>query len=675
MNNSKMRYNLRRTAIPSCRDPFINNLLMPIGQAPGEPQRFWITSWNTIDGCTGALVDETGTFRLYHFRKPLRSGFYSVAAEDPDTLWLWGDLNEVVRLSLGSGKYECFPTGGPNGLVFHGMAYDRTTGKLLAEANTYSGSGPTAISFDTNKRQTARIYEHVAEDHYLHGHFANGDGTYTVLTEIPGTSLLRWDPRAETIRVERLREREDIDHEMEDGSHYRLVQDKDGRVYFPRRGWFDPRQQRFDKKGPKPDKEMTWFAQYENGIVGVASADGDTTVGLWDLSSGKVRQTACFTDSPLLNINLTQDGKLVCVSMYGEFTRHDLQTGRLEISRLLPAVGVQHTDCLRLIDKGRLLGTPFITQRFWEVNLKTGRGCDCGRAAPSAGEILQTWCMGGKIYMASYVGGRLVEYDPQVHPHFPENPRVVADPPESNRPVAATDDGRCLYYACSAPYGKLGSTLTCYDTKTGASLSKVNPIADQRIVSLAYDRAGKRLLATAHFDADCCSCTPSSNKCYVASLSAADLNVLEQFETPAGTSDIHILGPVRRGKWLCRLNGTFAGFEAAAILLEIGGTPLTMAALDTARPVPADWQTICPLGKLGHFAVQVGQHIERWDLARYVRLEVISAKAEKRRLLTDGDTLFLLGERDILILNSAAESRKKDKKSPKKLKGKMEKTA
>lgn len=652
----------RRVAIPPCRDPFINNLLMPVGQEPGAPERFWITTWNSVDGCTGALVDATGAHRLYHFRDPMRPGFYSVAAEDPDTLWLWGNLTEVTRLNLRTGKYECFPTGAPWGLAFHGMAYDPATSKLLAVANTYEGAGPTAVSFDTRRRETARVYDHAALDWCLHGHFTNGDGTYTVIAECPGTSLLHWDPRAEEIEVSRLREDIDLHADMAGASLYRLVRDDEGRVYFPGRGWYEPLRRRFARGGPKPDREMTWFARHGETAAGAAYVDGDITVGVWDLKTGRVREVATVPNGGLQNINLTADGKLVSVSLYGEFTRRDLWTGRLEISRLLPAVGVQHTDCLRLIDRDRLLGTPFITQRFWEANLKTGLGYDCGRAAPGGGEILQTWRLGGKIYMAEYGGGRLVEYDPQVHPHFPENPRTVANPPGSMRPIAAADDGRCLYYACSAHYGHLGSAVTRYDTVTGASLTAVNLVPDQRIVSLAYDRPRRRLLAATHFDSDCASCPPTSDRCYLAALAADDLSVNARIEAPPGTTSVRILGPVRRGRWLCRLTGSFVvdNEEVADILLELGGDPLELAPLAAAWPVPRGWGAVMPTTRPGRFVVQAGKRVELWELAwgrtsRTAHLvAVLSTRAGGRRLLMDEDTIFLVGDRDTVILENAA---------------------
>lgn len=644
----------RRVAVPPCRDPFINNLLYPVPTRPGKPERFWITTWNSIAGCTGALVAEDGSYRLYPFADPLRAGFYSVAAEDPDTLWLWGWLSEVTRLDLKTGRYESFPTGAPSALVFHGMAHDPATGKLFAIAHAH-GAGITAVSFDTRARQTARLYEEAALDWCLHGAYHNDDGTHTVIAECPGTSLLHWDPQAETMRPRRLREGFDALEDLASASYYRLLQDDDGRLYFPGHGWYDPVRRRFLKTGPRPNQEMTWFARHGGEVLGARYAGASATVSAWELASGNVREVAEFTDSTIQGVNLTQSGKLVGVSTYGEFTRRNLETGRLELSRLLPTNAIQHTDCLRMIDDERLLGTPFITQRFWEVNLKTGRGYDCGRAAPGGGEILQTWNLGGRIYMAEYGGGRLVEYDPSVHPHFPENPRTVANPPHSMRPIAAADDGRNLFYSCSAPYGHLGGAVTRYDTVTGASLTAVDPIPNHRLISLAYDRQAQRLLGGTVFTADCDSCPPVSVACYLAVLSPDDLTVQQQIEAPSGTTAVHALGALGRGRWLFQCSGAITvGDEVLSrLLLEVGGEPLEMPALDTARRVPEDWGTILPATKPGQFVVQVGSQVELWDLSRHKRLEVLYTRAAGRRLFVDGTTVLLLGNTDILVVKDA----------------------
>jgi len=113
-----------------------------------------------------------------------------------------------------------------------------------------------------------------------------------------------------------------------------------------------------------------------------------------------------------MNVALDPDDALVAVSLYGDFTRprrpHRRPRGgppparRRRRPRRLPA---PHRPRPRA-------GTPFITQRFWEVDFRTRRGRDCGRATSGVGEVLQTWSLRGKVYLASYTRGELVEYDP-----------------------------------------------------------------------------------------------------------------------------------------------------------------------------------------------------------------------------------------------------------------------
>ena len=223
-------------------------------------------------------------------------------------------------------------------------------------------------------------------------------------------------------------------------THSHMAADDRGRRYFPRRGWFDAATRVFHPQTPPPEREMTWFARRGDGVWGVVGDGNEGLIGRWDLRTGRVQEIASIPDATPHNVNMSRSGKLVVVTTYGDLMRLDAGTGALELSRRLPADAVQMTDCLCRVDEDRLLGTAFITQRFWEVNLKTGEGEDCGRAAPGGGEVLQTWNLDGKLYMAAYTGGELMEYDPAQPARFPENPRVVGRP--APRHAARGESGR-----------------------------------------------------------------------------------------------------------------------------------------------------------------------------------------------------------------------------------------
>jgi len=640
-----------RVPVPKTRDPFINTPLIPAGTDDAGHERFWISTWNHLVGCLGVLISETGAARLYHFAEPREPGFYSAVAEDNDTLWLCGGLSHVVRLDLRSGKYEAFDTGAPDALVFQGMILDRATGKLFAAA--FPGEKTTAFSFDYRRRRPVKVHTVACPEKYARFSFPNGDGTWSMVLHIPGEAFLRWDPRRERVSASTFAPEMDAEN-CGHGTTYSLVDDGAGRWYVPRRGWFDPETQRFAADGPRPQQEMTWFARRGALAWGANAENGSTRVGLWDMRSGKVRELCTVADTILHGINLTADGKLVAVTIYGVFLRFDGHTGALEVSRRLDADSYGAVDCLCRIDRDRLLGTPFITQRFWVANLRSGRGEDCGRAAPGGGEVLQTWNLNGRIYMAAYGGGELVEFDPDRPARFPENPRVVADPPGAMRPVAAADDGRRLFYSSSAEYGKLGSVVARYDTLTGETSHKADPLPRQQINSLGYDAEHKLLVAGSTMHADCRSAVPATNQCFFAALDPESLAVVKKAAAPPGTLTACVIGALGPGKWLCSCSGMPEH------------TPWFILDLDKFRlPRVRDMKSLAPglrcilrPGRPGFFVVQKGRNIELWDWrgAEPRRVLVLARNFRGYRLEADRDSVYLLYPRHITVLDGCLDA-------------------
>lgn len=638
-----------RARIPPGRDPFINTPLEPLTPDANGNERFWISTWNSNVGCLAALVNEWGEYRIYRF--PGHGGFYSAIQEDDDTLWLCISTAYVVRLHLKSGKYERFETGAPGGLAFSGMAYDRETGKLFFSAHTPPVI--TAVSFDIRTQKTVKVYSDFSQDNYIRCSIPNGDGTYTAVFYCPGVTFVRWDPRAESIAVHRIYD----EKTPQPGGFlcFRLIRDDRGRLYVPYRGWLNPGTQEFDAAGPVPEKEATWFARQGNLAYGSDSEAGGSAFFTWDMTTGAVRQICNIPDGMHLNVRLTASGKLVCVNVYGEFFRIDAMTGAVECSRRLPTDSIGSVDCLLRLDRDRLLGTPFITQRFWEVNLKTGQGYDCGKAAPSYGEILQTWKIGGKAYMAAYGGAELVEYDPQEHPHYPENPRVVADAPGGNRPIAAANDGRHIFYSCSAEYGHLGSVLTKYDTRTGRAYYARNPLPHQMIGSLLYDRETKTLLCGSSLFADCRSHAPAENVCYVARVSANDFAVLEKFPVAHGAENVRVVGTLERGRWLCHVAGVFEGVY--------GTKSFVLLARDFRLPPFEEWQTVSSecraifyAGRPGLFVMQNADRVELWDLRKECCLKRLARDKRIHRIFVQEDSVYLVHQKDIIVLEGCLKA-------------------
>jgi len=636
-------------SIPPGRDPFVNTPLLALGPDRNGNERFWISTWNANVGCLAALVTEAGEARIYRFNDKRHGGFYSAAMEDDDTLWLCGSLSRVVRFSLESGDFEEYPTGAPDALVFQGMVLDRETGKLFALAHDMAERMVVAFSFDIRGRKTVQIHRDFALEKYMRTHFPNGDGSYTFVLHTPGETLLRWDPRDESLSATRIAENLG-GHKTSGGTSYRLVTDAEGRPYFPHRGWYDPRARAF-QNGPRPDAEATWFQRIGQTVWGGSGRDGNIDVSRWNLEAGTVSRLCTVPEGTIQGIQVSAGGKIVAVNKYGFFYRFDAESGDLEMTRRLDTDSIGHVDCLCRIDKDRLLGTPFITQRFWEANLRTGQGYDCGKAAPGGGEILLTWKLNGKVYMAAYTGGDLVEYDPAEHPHFPENPRVVAAPPHAMRPVAGADDGRYIFYACSTPYGSLGSTLTRYDTQTGCAAYARNPLPDQQIVSLAFDVDTPSLLCGTTMDADCRSCAPASADCFFAGIDPETLAVTWRGKAPSGTNRAKVVGPLGEGAFLCECVGPFE--RGYSRWFALANAAPHVPALDAMRVFPENRSGLCYSGIPGHFLMRHETRLELWDMRTGSVVSVLSDDFDGYAFKIQERSVYLLYSRRIEILENA----------------------
>jgi hypothetical protein len=630
--------------IPKSRDPFVNACLVSLGVDRSGIERFWISSWNGNVGCMGMTIDERGECRIYRFGERF-PGFYSVAQEDERTLWLCGFLNTVVRLDLVTGEHRSFATGLADSLVFQGMTLDRRTNKLFAAS--FSGTELAAFSFDIRESRTVKTFRNFTPEHYMRFSFPASDGTHSFVMHCPGISLVHWDPVSECIETTAVSEGTARPEELR--GTMRLIADDAGRRYFPGRGWFDPITRSFDPDGPRPDREMCWFARRGHVAFGATTEDSNAYLGTWDLKTGSVRTLCTVADASAENLNLAASGKILCVSLYGVFTLHDAETGVLEISKHLPTDAVGTVDCLCRIDRRRLLGTPFITQRFWEADVATGRGYDCGRAAPGCGEVLLTWKIRNKVYLAAYGGGELVEYDPEAHPHFPENPRVVADPPRGMRPVAQADDGRNIFYSSSAPYGTLGSTLTKYDTRTGRATYAENPLPRQQIRSLWHDRRTDTLIAGTTLEADCASCPPEAAACCVARLDAGDMTVIASRAAPKGFSLAHVVGPLDKGTWLCAL-GTGWRVDARARWFRLDGESLDIPPERDLLNFPEGMRQIVYSGRPGCFLLLVGDRVELWDMCGNVRLRPLARYSRIRQVIVQDSSAYVVRPKEVVIL-------------------------
>ncbi|MCX5662282.1 MAG: hypothetical protein NTW19_21595 [Planctomycetota bacterium] len=652
-----------RVAIPPTRDPFINSLMTRLTPDKNGLERFFVTTYNSISGCLAVCINEAGEHRSYRFHQKkygaTHAGFYGVVQEDDDTLWLCGTIDNVSRLTLSTGKLETYETGAPSALIFQGLTFDKPTGKLLGIA--FPPPKTTAFVFDTRTRKGVKVIETAqGVGNYMRYTVPNKDGTWTIVMHMPGNHLFIWDPRTDALDPVTITPT--YESENFDATTYMVITDDAGRIYFPGKGWFDPVTKQYGE-GPRPQSERTWFGRIGDHAWGVSASGGNVSTFRWDMKTGKVSPVAPISDCSAQGVNLTASGKIVSVNLYGEFHRFDAMTGALECSRRLDADGVGHIDTMCLLDDRRLLGTPFITQRFWEADLKTGKGADMGRAAPGYGEIMQLRKIGKKVYLAAYAGGELTEYDPAQPARYPENPRTVADPPLAMRPVAIDTDGRILYWSSSREYGKLGCIIARYDTRTGLSTYVDSPLGDQMVTSLFYERKTDSLLVATTIHADCQSCPATADRACLARLDAKTLKPVERVDAPKGVEHSTIVGPLAPGKWVACWNRPNAG--KPWFVVESGAMKAPAPAPGESESATKPWpvekvHSVHYAGSPGKFLIHAPGQLGVWDLRkapgkllRELPIPALKPGSHIHRLFVQDATVMFNTAEEVFVLRDA----------------------
>lgn len=634
----------RRLAVPRTRDPFINTPLLPLGKDEQGSERFWCSTYNANVGPTCALISDQGECKLLRPGLP-HAGFYSAVAEDADTLWLCGFTSHLVRLRLSEGRFDTYETGVPSALMFQGMVYDQPTRKIFAAS--YAGG----FSFDlTHGRST--VYERQWQGRCMRFSWPNGDGTWSIYLHQPA-EIIRWDPQEDVLLRPSVNDRELPKANC-------LARHPDHGWYIPSVGWYDSLADAVTESGPRPDREMEWFGIRDGYAYGRERVAGDLNLGRWNLETGRVEEIARLSDVPLFNVALDMSGRIAALSMYGAFHLFDADNGALTMTRQVPAEGVGHIDCLRLIDRDRLIGTPFITQRFWQGDLRTGEAWDCGRAAPGTGEVLQTWRMGKRIFMAAYTGGELVAYDPDRTARFPENPQVVAQHPLAMRPVAAAQDKRHLYYACSRKYEHLGAVLCGFDTQTRTARWVVDPLGPRRVTSLLLDRKRGELICGSSIHADQRSAEPAVQQCMLARIDVNDLAVRHQHKLDAGPHTIDVIGWIGRDRLLC--------LESTDRLVPYVVDAETFAPVDVALPpviaeaLAGDRRAVVFTGRVGRFLVHIGDRLELHDLRRRDTLVRVVLKGfNVHRWWLDGDSVLAARRREVYVVDDVLGTKQSTK--------------
>ena len=526
---------MKRYPIPKTRDPFINAPLIHAGFDPETGlERFWCSTWNDNVGAIGALIRSDGEARIYRFEKDrrirgMKCGFYAAVPADNDTLWLCGNTAMLHRLTLSTGEMKEYPTGVAPSLMGRGIFYDAPSGKVCF------GTATVKV-LDVASGEMHTVFEE--SDGWMDAGFANADGTYTlnfVNVHKKTSTLRRWDPKTDAV--------EEIAF-APICNYMNGIPRFGGRRYVGGLGWTDSHGRVAD--GPIPKDGIDWADTDGRFSIGSdwapASGRDDSRIYRWEPESGEIKVLGEVEDTPRYSVALTKDGGAAALSVYGRFVRFD-EDGSRAVDVMLDTDSVILCDCVLRADEHTILGTPFITQCFWTIDEATGEGCDRGRATAGVGEVMRTWKLGGKVYMASYTEGQIAEFDPQKGGRFPDNPRPVVRPKHSMRPMGAAQSDTVIYSASNHHYGEHGFELVSYNTVTGEVKEHDDPIPHQQAVSLYYNETHHLLIGATDSRSDCEKAPRVYDHAVVALFDAETLDVVGVFDGPKGEACLVILGP------------------------------------------------------------------------------------------------------------------------------------
>jgi len=643
-----------KTKLPDTREPFVNTYLHAAGvdEATGE-ERFWISSYNCVTGTLGVLVTKSG--KCKYFRYEGIECFYAAAYAGDNKMWLCGWTDKLHCLDLNTGAFDTYETGIDSFLTFSGMCYDPATKTIFGGTFFPKTMRFIAYCFDTVSKKTIKKFDekYVDRGSYFYTVYPKDDGTYYLLTRIPHTAFLHWDPANLTLTgLDGV-----IRHEKGDnrGNAGRIMEE--GRIYVRGKGWFDPTDGSYAERR-KPEREAAWFGAYGDYYYGTNSAHlGGSEILAWDTRDGTVATIAELPDCMALHLNITADGMIICVNKYGFLYIVDPVSKTIVNSQKLKAESVNWIDCVLKIDEDRVLVTPFITQRFCEINLKTGVSEDLGRATGGGGEVLVAERIGEKIYMASYTEGELVEYDPGERAYFPENPRTVVLPPAgTQRPVGHCIRNGALIYSCSKKYGTLGAVMVKYDPSAGSTIFADDPIGKFIVHSLFYDDGTDTVVSGSEINTEGKSIDPSEKNAVLAIYDPDTLACLHKIEPPVPGHATFILGKLAAGAYLFTVHGDnvpdgygVLDIKTRAATME---TPKYAAFLDKLPKFtdkPDKKPELHYTGETGKFIILHGDGVDLWDLHKMEKIKQICDKNRFYRLVASGGDLFGVVKDDLYI--------------------------
>lgn len=268
----------------------------------------------------------------------------------------------------------------------------------------------------------------------------------------------------------------------------------------------------------------------------------------WELVSKR------FIDDGFGAILHALSDRYVCaITSAGRFMRYDTRSRKV-FRRNLNSTGRMETQAMCVVPQiGKAFGAPYINQRFWEMDLTTGRGRDLGRAAPGGGQInCMVWDEATeRLLMGSYTTCTVTAFDPKASVSWPDNPRVLAKVGhEQMRPKSMVHDGRDVWMTSSAKYGRLGGALSRINPRTGKIRVWRNIVHNQTPGRLVINPAARQVYFATGIQADGGSAPPTERTAQLVAFNIDTLKIDRRQTVREGADMLCLMTVLPSGKVL-----------------------------------------------------------------------------------------------------------------------------
>jgi len=513
-----MAFKLSFTPIPETQLTFVNVPMVPVRTRKGET-RYLCATW----GGAMHLFDRRGREKVIAYPQGGQGSYSFVPALEDGFAWAVHTGGIITRIDVDKGEYD-FVERAPLAAINWGAAMT-LDGYLVCESSGGNPPQGEVMVYDTKKRRVAHMIAPISKlgNLYAHNIRAAADGCVVIPIATPGAELIRLDPRSgkyESFLPRAVQPQLIGEHAFRRSMTFL----PDGRLALPHKSAIDtvsyPDFRDADPL-PYPDAREGWQVIRDHGDGAIfAYRDGggppfDSLRAVSNVERLFVLDRSCrwrtYLEkfSPKLgNAEMSMfcalpRRRLLGLSFFGELAQYD-RDGSAKLVKQLRNVGRQRFNYLQPTDGSLVFTTTFINMSFQEMDYRTGKGRNIRPCQVHGGQPAGTAWHGGRFWLACYGGAEITVYDPKAAGDWPVNPRHVLDiGHEQMRPQGMQTDGRYLWTATHAQYGKLGGALVRVDPQTETCKVWRNLVQDLNPTGLKVDAARRRVYVGATVDADC----------------------------------------------------------------------------------------------------------------------------------------------------------------------------